>query len=72
MGPHVLPSVSNEVAGVIMSWTPSSDRSAKGAQETLASQPSAAKKNQNVGFNSGNTDSVSTGVGYGDDEDENF
>lgn len=68
MGPHVLPSVSNEVAGIILSWTPSSDKSAKNADQMLANQPNA----KNASFDSGNTDAVSTGTAYGDDEDENF
>ncbi len=73
LGPHVLPSQKNEVAGVILSWTPSGDRSATTASKQLADKPSAStKKDESVGFESDADDAVSSGASYGDDEDEDF
>ena len=72
LGPHVLPSQKNEVAGVILSWTPSANRSATTASQKLAEKPSSSKKDENVGFESDAKDAVSSGASYGDDEDEDF
>ena len=72
LGPHVLPSQQNEVAGVILSWTPSGDRSATTASQQLAEKPTTSKKNENVDYESDADDAVSSGASYGDDEDEDF
>ena len=72
LGPHVLPSQKNEVAGVILSWTPSGDRSATTASKQLTDKPSASKKDESVGFESDSDDAVSSGASYGDDEDEDI
>ena len=72
LGPHVLPSQQNEVAGVILSWTPSGDRSATTASQQLAKKPTSSIKNENVDYESDADDAVSSGSSYGDDEDEDF
>ena len=72
LGPHVLPGQQKDVAGVIMSWTPSGDRSATTASQQLAKKPTTSKKNENVDYESDADDAVSSGASYGDDEDEDF
>lgn len=72
LGPHVLPGQQKDVAGVIMSWTPSGDRSATTASQQLAKKPTTSKKNENVDYESDADDAVSSGASYGEDEDEDF
>ena len=72
LGPHVLPGQQKDVAGVIMSWTPSGDRSATTASQQLAKKPTTSKNNENVDYESDADDAVSSGASYGDDEDEDF
>lgn len=72
LGPHVLPSQSNDVAGVILSWTPSGSRSATTSSKQLSDNPTTSKKNESVGYESDADDKVSSGASYGDDEDEDF